>query len=166
MSIYKKKKPEDQTNEEWLDELNGKTNQSDVISPNFESPESKIKTNDFRYIDHRTTFVGFTSAALDFESVNGLLVATKFFNVKLKSSRGKSYSSGHRGQFIPPERSNFRHFWMRAVGKAPERWCRVHKSLRSQLKDLVFKCKYVVAKDRKNNPYFKILEIVEIKYTF
>ena len=136
-----------------------------MIFNNGEPVESKIASQQpsqqlFRYVGHRTTSQ--KSVVLEFESLDGKLTAVKFFNVKL-SSGNKSYPAGYKGQFNSQERSNFRKFWMQAVGKKPDRWCRVHKSMKSCLRNITFKGNIIDAHDKKGNHYLKFTEVAAIK---
>lgn len=159
MSMYKDKTPKEQSHEEWWNNYDGKSQKSDVVTPLFENAESKIKTGYFRYLDHRTTCDRWTSVAMEFESVDGSILAVNFYNVSLRSSLGNSYPSGYRGQFATHKRSKFRKFYLQMVGKAPERWSRVHKIMRSRFKGMLFECNYVEDKSKKDELYFKITEI-------
>ena len=175
-SAYRKK-PEDQTNEEWIADYDRWVAEhlgcGTVPSWEFSTEDDKggaykdisdrqIKTESnpeqlFRYLDHRTTRSG--GLAMDFETLDHKLKATSFFNVHLISKFGNRYPSGERGQFNPPEKGKFRRFWMQVVGKAPRSWSRVHKSMRSSLKGIVFVGKIRSETDSKGHPYFKIIEI-------
>jgi hypothetical protein len=115
----------------------------------------------FRYIDHRTTRKG--SVVLTFESLDGRIRASAFFNVSLKSNRGTIYPSGKRGQFIPPEAGKFRDLWKAAVGKEPFRWSRVHKSMRSNFRDIVFTGEITEEEDSKGQRYFKLRNVKPAK---
>lgn len=115
----------------------------------------------FRYIDHRTTRKG--SVVLVFESLDGRTRASAFFNASLESNRGTKYPSGKRGQFIPPEMGKFRGFWMETVGKEPSRWSRVHKSMRSNFRDIVFTGEVTEERDGKDQHYFKLRDVKPAK---
>lgn len=143
------KRVQNQTNEEWLNEYNGVSNSAtqDVLPP---------KNNLFRYIDHRTT--SSSSVVLEFEGIDRPEKAVKFFNVSL-SGRKSNYPAKNRGQFNPSERGNFRKFWMQAVGEPPSRWSRVHKSMRSHLRKLVFVGETKVVPDGKGKLYTKLTSI-------
>jgi len=150
------------TNEEWISDYEGSDanryrEAKGIQSEPDQGDRNRVNSNDelyFRYIDHRTTRKG--SVALDFESLNGKIMVTAFFNVRLKNNRDKSYPAGKRGQFIPPLRGEFTKFWKEAVGEPPFRWCRVHKCMRSKLKGLTFTGDVTRELDGKNNPYMKI----------
>lgn len=157
MSIFKDKLPENQSDDEWWADFDGASKASDATSLPEQSNQRDTKRSLFRYLSHRTTRTG--SVVLEFESVDGSIRAVKFFNVKLTSSRGNSYPAKSQGQFNPPEHGKFRQFYLDVVGKAPSRWCRAHKSMRSQFSGLVFSCEYMQAEDAKGQPYFKIVEI-------
>ena len=175
-SAYRKN-PEDQTNEEWIadydqwvaehpgcgtvpswefstqDKKRGADKEfSDLRNKTGSNPEHL-----FRYLDHRTTRTG--GLAMDFETLDHKLNATKFFNVHLTSKYNKRYPSGNRGQFNPPEGGKFRKFWMQAVCRPPYRWSRVHKEMRSALGGLVFVGKIEHATDSKGCSYIKIIDI-------
>ena len=96
---------------------------------------------------------------MEFESLDGSIRAVRFFNINNRSPRGNNYPAKQGGQFIPPEHGKFRRFWLNAVGEAPKRWCRVHKSMRSKLSGLIFICEYKEAFDGKGNAYWKIIKI-------
>lgn len=156
--------PQNQTNEEWLNDYAVVSGENVRKLPDRSSPPTNpiYREEDSvevlcRYVGHRTTRNG--CIALEFESIDGNTRATKFFNVGLKSSREKNYPAGKNGQFIPPELGNFRRFWMKATGVAPSRWCRVHKSMRSKLGELIFLCTIVADTDGKGRTYNKITEI-------
>lgn len=138
--------PRLQTNEEWLARFAGET---------VDRPTGPSKTY-FRYLDHRTTRT--SSVVLSFESLDGSVEAVKFFNVFLRGT-SKKYPAGKRGQFNPPEGGAFRKFWSQSVGKPPSRWSRVHKSMRSHLRPLLFVGCYEKAVDSKGDPYFKLTQI-------
>jgi len=110
----------------------------------------------FAYVDHNTTCL--QAVALRFMSLDGKTVVVKFFNVVLKGVK-KNYPAEHQGQFNSKKLSGFRKFWMLSVGKEPYRWSTVHKSIRSNLKGLIFKCSYEVAKDKKGQLYNRVTEI-------
>ncbi|TDY02422.1 hypothetical protein [Thiohalophilus thiocyanatoxydans] len=157
-----KKRPEDQTTDEWLAEYGGTSHASaDGMRPPKHPPGANSSANEtthlFRFIGHRTTRTG--SVVLEFETLDGQLQAVKFFNVSIKSRRGNTYPAGIHGQFDPPERGKFRRFWMEAVGQPPGRWCRVHKSLRSKLGKLVFTGEIKHCIDRKGIGYNKITNL-------
>jgi len=125
-----------------------------VVEQNINTATTLLE---FRYIDHRTTRQG--SVAMDFETFDGMITATKFFNVEIVSNRGNKYNPGRRGQFIPSVGGNFRKLWMQAVGKVPTRWCRVHKSLRSHFRELVFTGEITNELDNKGNHYYKLRNV-------
>ncbi|MDZ7662512.1 hypothetical protein [Thiohalophilus sp.] len=162
MGIVERKRPEDQTTEEWLAEFAGSSCKPPRRGVQIEGvPKTENSADEearqFRYIGHRTTRTG--SVALEFEALDGQLQAVKFFNVGLKSRQGNNYPAGKNGQFNPPERGKFRQFWMEAVGEPPSRWCRVHKSLRSKLGKLVFTGEIEHCLDGKGAGYYKITSI-------
>ena len=126
------KRPQDQTNEEWLAEYSYYMEKYNRASDKSESPvqvSSEIVTQipqnkntgnteqSFHYLGHRTTRRG--SVAMEFESLDGRIRCTCFFNVRLKSSRGNTYPAKNSGQFNPPEMGSFRRFWMQTIGKPP-----------------------------------------------
>lgn len=141
--------PKTQTNREWLAEFD-----CVIGEPAKYAPKNTV-IDQFRYIDHRTTKTG--SLVLEFEFINQGKKAVCFFNVKIRSSRGNNYSSGSRGQFIPPLRGKFRKFWMDTVGEEPIRWCRVHKSLRSKLSQLTFTGETETCIDSNGQEYLKLI---------
>jgi len=177
-----KKRPQDQTDEEWLSDLNSadsyrvaKWGESESrrrpdkqgnfihLSGNTEESVPELKPCStttqlyFRYIDHRTTRQG--SVAMDFESLDGEITATAFLNVYIKSNRGTKYPTGKRGQFIPPEGGKFRKLWIKAVDQAPPRWSRVHKSMRSHFRELVFTGEITKEIDSKGHHYYKLRNV-------
>jgi len=93
---------------------------------------------------------------MEFESLDGSIKAIDFSNVRIKNNRGRNYPAGKRGQFIPPKQGKFRTFWMQTVGNPPSRWCRVHKSMLSKLKNKKFVGDMTREMDGKNNPYLKL----------
>ena len=157
-SAYRKK-PEDQTNEEWLadyDRSSGNTSAYPQVT-SWRDRSNSDTNHLFRYVDHRTTRG--KSVAMDFETLDHKMKGTCFFNVELSSKYGKNYPAGKRGQFNPKTNSKFRKFWMQAVGRPPYRWSRVHKQMRSSFKGLVFVGKIKPEVDSKGQPYNKIIEI-------
>ena len=163
--------PQDQTNEEWLADYEKSGADQYRAAKGFESePKSQPKkvvvnkvnnrpSNElyFCYVDHRTTRQG--SVAMDFESLDGEVTATAFFNVKIMSSRGIKYPTGKRGQFIPNKGGKFRKLWEQAVGKDPYRWCRVHKSMRSHFRGIVFVGEIEEVIDSKGKGYYKLTNV-------
>lgn len=145
-----------QTNNEWLNDYD-RASGGGIRSLPARKAVIDHETRLFRYVDHRTTTK--SSVAMEFESLDGALRATYFCNVALRSPRGKLYPAGKRGQFIPPRNGKFRRFWMQAAGKEPARWCRAHKSMRSQLRSLAFVGRYERAMDSKDQPYFRLTQI-------
>lgn len=125
-----------------------------VAGINRSSPTTQLY---FRYIDHRTTRQG--SVAMDFETLDSEITATCFYNVKIESNRGNKYHSGKRGQFNPPKGGKFRKLWMQAVGKKPLRWSRVHKSMRSQLREIVCTGEISNELDSRGNHYYKLRNV-------
>lgn len=125
-----------------------------VVVQNLCQPTSKTF---FRYMDHHTIRNG--GLALVFESLDGRITATAFFNISLKNNRGKSYPSGKRGQFIPPEMGKFRKLWKRVVGKPPTRWCRVHKFMRSNFREIIFTAQLTEKKNSKGQRYYKLHDV-------
>ena len=82
------KKPQDQSNEEWLADYDGRDYEergvtliSRTFPVNQTSPIPNIDGFVGRYIDHRTIAVGRGCVALDFEDINTNIIATAFFNV-------------------------------------------------------------------------------------
>lgn len=153
------KSPENQTHEEWLEDYSRSSGDIDKQPniPSWRDRGNDDTTHEFRYIDHRTIRTG--GLAMDFEILDHKLKATLFFNVNLISKYGTRYPSGDHGQFNPPANGKFRQFWIQAVGKPPYRWSRVHKSMRSSLRGLVFVGKIKPEIDSKGRPYNKIIEI-------
>ena len=145
-----------QTRGEWLNEYDRASGGGTRSVPDRKTVIDH-DTYLFRYLDHRTTTK--SSVAMEFESLDGELRATRFFNVSLQSPRGRRYSAGRRGQFIPPKQGKFRQFWMHAVGKEPTPWCRVHRSMRSRLGPLVFIGRFEPANDSKGQSYFRFSEV-------
>ena len=160
MSIYKKS-PQQQSTQEWLNDYCGKRNESPAEVIPLSNTNNPLKVGCFRYVTHRTTKT--KSVALSFQSLDGDIQATRFFNVGLKSSRGNNYPAKSNGQFIPPKHGSFVKFWLKVVGYAPERWCRVHKSLRSHLTKFVFECSYELAISKSGEEYWRIKEILGTK---
>jgi len=93
-----------------------------------------------RYESHRTTKNSRLVMTLTDTETGQEVVA--FFNVDIKRRYGKykgtSYRTGVGGQFNVTPRHKFYKFWMDVVGEEPLRWCRVHKELKSKLKNLKF----------------------------
>ena len=156
-----KKSHRSEDNNEWWDSYDGKPSSSVAKVVALNNPGELLKTDFFKYITHRTTKT--KSVALDFESLDGNIKATRFFNVGLKSSRGNNYPAKSKGQFIPPKHGAFVKFWLKTVGDSPERWCRVHKSLRSNLKYFIFKCSFELARDKSGEEYWRIKDILDTK---
>ena len=148
--------PSEQTNDEWLKDYNTVSPTQSKMQSISQPNERRLQDKLFRYLDHRTTRQG--NLVLVFESLDGKTKVVKFFNVKIQG-RKINYPSGHRGQFNPPEHGDFRKFWMNCVGIPPSRWCRVHKSLRSKLKCLIFTGEYNTANDKDGHPYNKFTEV-------
>jgi hypothetical protein len=115
----------------------------------------------FRYIDHHTTSTG--SVVLVFETLDGQTIASSFFNVRLKNNRDKSYPSGKCGQFIPPRMGKFVRLWMLVVGRAPTRWSRVHKSMRSNFRDIIFTGNLTEETDSQGQRYYKLRDVEPLK---
>ena len=157
MYSVNKNKPEEQTNAEWLDDHDKAKGLQDVTPPTLLNKNVGRNTLLFRYDYHRTTRKG--SVALEFETLDSSLSAVKFFNVNLSSRGNKPYPSGKGGQFNPPERGKFRKFYKKATGCEPSRWCRVHKSLRNNLRDKVFIGTIEKQMDSNGGYYFKIIDI-------
>lgn len=147
-------KPKDQTHTEWWASYDGVSTPISTSKPFNKSDDISITL--FRYVSHRTTCNG--AVALTFESLDGKIEVVKFFNVSLKG-RNNNYPAGYLGQFNPPEQGKFRKFWMQSVGFPPSRWCRVQKSMRAALKDLIFTGTYNTAYDSKDHPYIKFSEV-------
>ena len=149
---------QNQTHEEWWADNDG----IELAKIPSVPVSNNLKLNDsehlFHYVDHKTTSkIG--GLVLTFESLDKSFEAVLFFNVKLKSNRGTNYPARKRGEFFPPERGKFRKFWMDSTGIKPERWCRVHKSMRSKLQSLVFIGITKQEIDKKGNSYMKITDI-------
>ena len=153
------KNPENQSHEEWLADYDHAIGNEPTYpqAPSWRNRSISDTTHLFRYVDHRTIRTG--GVAIDFETLDHKLHATLFFNVNLISKYGNRYPSGVRGQFNPPVNGKFRRFWMQAVGKAPNRWSRVHKTMRSTLRDIVFVGKIEPKMDSKRQSYNKLIEI-------
>lgn len=150
------KDPRNQTNEEWLADYNGYDSKQHSHSVTVIQTAPGYLTGRFHYISHRTTRRG--SLVLDFEMLESRLIAVKFFNVSINSQQ-KAYPAGAGGQFIPPKRGDFRRWYIQATSTQPDRWCRVHKYLRSHLKELVFIGQYKRETDSGGQPYFKLIDI-------
>ena len=160
------KKPQDQSNEEWLADYDGRDYEergvtliSRTFPVNQTSPIPNIDGFVGRYIDHRTIAVGRGCVALDFEDINTNIIATAFFNVALSSSHGNNYPRGKREQFIPPPRGKFRRFYIQTLGEEHECWSRVHKSLRNRFKDVLFTGEIAMHLDKTGNPYPKLRNV-------
>ena len=149
------KRPEQQTNEEWLRDYDAGSS----VASSSEEPSLLGIRRRLRYVGHRTTCMG--AVALEFEILDdvGTASAVRFFNVSLRGPRGKNYPAGSGGQFFPNEKGKFRRFWMEAVGSPPLRWSTVHKSLRNKLHRLRFVGRVTTERDGKGNSYYKIHEI-------
>ena len=156
MYFENKKTPQIQTDDEWWNDYDS-VEPVNEISPIKQSCGTTSPTYIFRYIGHRTTCK--KSVALEFESIDGKITAVMFFNVELSSRNNKPYPAGMNGQFNPRKRSKFRKFYKEVTGEEPDRWCRVHKSLRSKFKGLSFLCSFESHRDGKGEKYFKITEI-------
>jgi hypothetical protein len=152
-----KKKPEEQTRAEWLNDHDKARGLQDVTPSTLLNKNTGRNTLLFRYDYHRTTRKG--SVVLEFETLDGKLSAVKFFNVNLSSRGNKAYPSGYNGQFNPPPRGKFRKFYKKTTGCEPSRWCRVHKSLRNKLRGKVFIGTIEKQMDSNGDYYFKIIEI-------
>jgi len=162
MQAADKKKPQDQTVDEWLvdyDKFSGITYSgiTQIKVPSEPSKNTDLNTYLFRYVGHRTTKK--SCVALEFEILDSDMRAVKFFNVNLSGRKGKAYPAGKNGQFNPPERGKFRKFYKEITGEEPARWCRVHKSLRSNFRDLIFIGMIEHCIDSNGNGYYKITEI-------
>jgi len=144
-----------QSNNEWLNDYE---KASCVSSFRRSETVNDPKHNQtlYKYIDHRTTCTG--SVVLSFESLDKKHAVVKFFNVSIKG-KTKNYPAGIRGQFNPPRLGNFRKFWMECVGKPPDRWCRIHKTMRSTLKNLIFSGIPIDVVDKSGNQYLKLKEV-------
>lgn len=143
-----------QTNEEWLADYDGKPISQKEPQGAATVPPS---TERFRYVDHRTTTMG--SVVLEFESVDHKFIAVCFFNVGLKSVRGKNYPAGKRGQFNPPTNGKFRRFWMSVVGEPPTRWSRTHLVMRARFKLFKFTGEITKGTNRKGQPFTKLSNV-------
>ena len=152
-----KKIPEIQSDAEWYNDYDNAEGLQDVTPPTLLNKNTGRNTLLFRYDYHRTTRKG--SVALEFEALDSSLSAVKFFNVNLSSRGNKAYPSGKGGQFNPPERGKFRKFYKKATESEPSRWCRVHKSLRNNLRGKIFIGTIEKQVDSNGDYYFKIIEI-------
>lgn len=153
--IYKKK-PQDQTFQEWQDDLSG-NNKVTTIYPKNQMPNRIIgRKHRFKYLSHRTTKR--PCLVLEFESLDESFLAVKFFNITLEGRKGIIYSTGANGQFNSHKRSKFRRFYKRVTGEEPARWSRVHKSLKSKFRDRIFTAEVEECRDSKDNVYYKIIE--------
>jgi len=172
-----KKRPHEQTVEEWIADYDNwvaqhpgcgtesswefttrRKLQQDYAEPSdLQNKKEETSTHLFQYLDHRTTRM--STVVLIYKKIDSSMTAVKFFNVSLKSSRGNYYPAGNRGQFIPPIKGEFRRFWMQSVGEPPSRWCRVHKSMRSSLSSFIFVGEVVESRDSKGIVYNKITSL-------
>jgi len=66
---------------------------------------------------------------------------------------------GRDGQFLPPERGNFRVFFLEANGKPPRRWAAVHKELKARFTDLTFTGETIVGYTKDGKPFNKVKNI-------
>lgn len=156
LEFTQKKKVCEQTYKEWIHDYDKGSLREDNGVKHIQNQASVKASSTFLYQGHRTTCRG--SVVLIFTSIDHKTEVIKFFNVGLEG-RNKKYPAGRHGQFNPPKNGNFRKFWMVSVGKEPKRWCRVHKSMRSALKDLSFTGEIINAIDSKGNLYFKFTEL-------
>jgi len=141
--------PREQSHEEWWRNYNCNDQYQD---------SSNLTTNQiFKFMGFRTTRKN--AVAMDFISLDGTTKTTCFFPVKLENIRGTKYRTGAKGQFIPAKGSDFRVFWMNVVGVEPPRWCRVHKSMQSKLRDKLFIGNLSKETDGKGQPYFKLTNL-------
>ncbi|MDH5414578.1 MAG: hypothetical protein OEW87_10605 [Flavobacteriaceae bacterium] len=162
MQLLDKKTPsQEQSDDEWEKAYDEHPGLVPEPGHTLQFPSQISNRNIFRYTGHRTTRN--KAVALEFESIDGQVTAVKFFNVYLSSRNNKPYPAGTNGQFNPGKKSKFRKFYKYMTGGEPERWCRVHKSLRSKLKNLSFLCTFESNVDGKGEKYFKIIEITILK---
>jgi len=106
----------------------------------------------------RTTYLSRLVLAL--VNINTGEEADTFFNVDINIQRGQGkHETGEGGQFFPPKKSKFRKFWMSAVKQKPYRWSRVHKEIKSRLKDLLFTGDLKQAWRSNGEPYMKLINI-------
>lgn len=141
-----------QTVEEWLSDLTGKSIQ----------PEPVAQPVLLQYIDFNTIKVHRGGVALNLEEMETGASVVAFFNVDITYQRGKKKGMQKRigrGQpFLPLYRSKFRKFWQGAVGKEPRRWSEVHKEMH-KLSDLVFTAEIKTAYDSDERPFNKAVNL-------
>lgn len=135
-----------QSVDEWLAEYGGEP-----------APSTTPAEPILIYDTHRTTKNGHLVLAFIDKETGEEVCA--FFNVDVTiqrgANKGKSYRTGHRGQFLPKPRSKFRKFWMDVVGTEPNRWAKVYKELRPRLKDLELTAEVTTAYTAYRTPFQK-----------
>ena len=156
-----------QSTEEWVQE--NKTGIPVTPQGRGESQREVVPPGqlEFVYHCHRTAVNKSTGKGfliLCFVDVQSDQDAFVFFNVDTTiqrgSSKGNNHRIGHKGQFLPAPRSNFRRFWTRTVGKEPRRWSAVHKELSSKLKGLSFTAKTSAGSWPDGKPYIKLSNLM------
>jgi hypothetical protein len=126
-----------QSTEEWLAEY---ATGIPVLPKNLDGNSNFQHELNLVYNHHRTTKEG--RLVMSFLNVLTEQELVYFCNVDVRRQRGplkgKSYSTGINGQFLPPVQGKFRKFWMRTTGERRGRWANVHKELKSKLGGMLF----------------------------
>jgi hypothetical protein len=160
-ALKRNKRPEEQTHEEWLHDLDAASGDSDVPgrapAPDLDSrqtesrkpadrrrsqgipadiPPGDAAIQEFRYRGHRTTCKA--RLVLEFEHVETGIVAVMFFNVLIENPKtGKKYPTGGGGQFTYSEGHKIHRFLKEVFGAPPARPSRAHHQLQ-RLKHVKF----------------------------
>ena len=119
----------------------------------------------YEYIGYRTFFGDRKPClAVEFKEVRTGEIAVRYFNIKLKNNRGKSFNTGINGQFLiegnikRPMKGSFIKFWLNAVMDVPdERPSHIYRYMNPKLSGVVVSCDKIV-------PHHNGLKLTNIKY--
>ena len=174
----KKKPPEQQTREEWLNDYEVASGNSDTPTrapvSNIDSRQTESRKpvdrrrsqgvpadippgdkliGEFHYRGHRTT--RHSRLVLEFEHVETGTVVVMFFNVLVESQKtGKKYPTGRGGQFTYSMGHKIHRFLKGMLGAPPSRPSRAHYELR-KLKHVNFVGEAIFKKGNET-PYWEL----------
>ena len=150
-----------QTTEEWLAEY-----ETGVVKP---AKETRSQTCNLvlTFDHHRTAKAMSGIVILSFIDMASREEYVSFFNADLTWQRGprkgRLKTTGLGAPFYPPERGNFRKWWLRTLNTEPQRWSTVHKELKSRLKGLQFTGLTDISHKENGQPFHRVKDLVVLK---
>jgi hypothetical protein len=150
-----------QTTEEWLAEYD-----TGVVKP-AEKTRSQRRNLILVFDHHRTAKAQSGSVILSFIDLATREEYVAFFNADLTwqrgSRKGQQKTTGLGAPFYPPERGNFRKWWISTFNTEPQRWSTVHKALKNRLKGLQFTGLADISHKKNGQPFHRVKGLVLLK---